>query len=310
FGEFGAEQEDLGGIVDPQQDDDQRPGRAIGRGDLAAADVKTDQPLAHREQQGGYDGAHGDVPPRDLRIRQEFVDGGEEQGDEHERDDEIADIEQEADGRQDAVQIGTQRGQGGARGERDHQEEAERQDEAEADEARADQPRDGGIVRLRLPDGVERGLHLDEDAARREQQGDEADDRRDGAGTAVAGALQHVLQGLGALLAHQPAQLVDDGALRRRLAEGEPGDGDGDEQHRRDRKNRVIGDRRAMAERAVVDEGGDALSDQPRDLANHSGCSRIRPRRGQFGNVDAIRLFRAAFTDGRNGLSGVRAWRD
>ena len=49
-GELGAQQEDLGGVVDPQQQHDQGARRAVGRRYVAAADVERDQVLAALEQ--------------------------------------------------------------------------------------------------------------------------------------------------------------------------------------------------------------------------------------------------------------------
>ena len=49
LGEFRSQQENLGGIEDPQQDDHQRPCRAIGGGNRAGAEVPADDRLANRE---------------------------------------------------------------------------------------------------------------------------------------------------------------------------------------------------------------------------------------------------------------------
>jgi hypothetical protein len=48
--ELSAEQYDLRGVVDPDQDDDDRGGRAIRRFKSLLADVKADQELADLEQ--------------------------------------------------------------------------------------------------------------------------------------------------------------------------------------------------------------------------------------------------------------------
>src|SRR5262249_13284659 len=61
--QFGAEQEDLTGVVDPQQQHDEAAGGSIGRGDGAAADVPADQRFAGDEQKGGDDGAERNIPP-------------------------------------------------------------------------------------------------------------------------------------------------------------------------------------------------------------------------------------------------------
>src|SRR5881394_1536481 len=52
-GEFRAEEKDLRGVVDPQHEDDERPGRTEARRHAALAEVKADQQLAHREEDGG-----------------------------------------------------------------------------------------------------------------------------------------------------------------------------------------------------------------------------------------------------------------
>src|SRR5579884_2793909 len=45
-GELGTKQEDLRGVVDPQQDQNQRPGRTKSRSDAALADVESQQIFA------------------------------------------------------------------------------------------------------------------------------------------------------------------------------------------------------------------------------------------------------------------------
>jgi hypothetical protein len=51
--ELGAEEEDLGRVVDPKQEDDQRAGGAVGGADAAASQVVADQDLADGEEDGG-----------------------------------------------------------------------------------------------------------------------------------------------------------------------------------------------------------------------------------------------------------------
>ena len=47
---FGAEQKNLSRIVNPQKNDQQRPGGAIARGDAAAPDVEANQRFPQHEQ--------------------------------------------------------------------------------------------------------------------------------------------------------------------------------------------------------------------------------------------------------------------
>jgi hypothetical protein len=51
-GELGTQQEDLGRIVDPQQKHDQGAGRAVGRGNIALANIERDLIVATLEQDG------------------------------------------------------------------------------------------------------------------------------------------------------------------------------------------------------------------------------------------------------------------
>ena len=43
LGEFGAQKEDLRGVVDPQQQDNQAARHPVGRGNRSAADVPSDE---------------------------------------------------------------------------------------------------------------------------------------------------------------------------------------------------------------------------------------------------------------------------
>jgi hypothetical protein len=51
LGELGSEEQDQRGVVDPQQDGDERRGSPVAGGDAASADIVADQELAERERQ-------------------------------------------------------------------------------------------------------------------------------------------------------------------------------------------------------------------------------------------------------------------
>jgi adenine deaminase len=89
FGELSAHIEDLGGVIDPHQEDDERAGGAVDRGDAAVPQVQLDQQLAHHEQHGGHHRTDQHVAPGDIEVRQHLVDRREEEGDDAERKDEI-----------------------------------------------------------------------------------------------------------------------------------------------------------------------------------------------------------------------------
>jgi hypothetical protein len=134
---------------------------------------------------------------------------------------------------------------------------------------------------LGLPDGVQRRLDLAEGARQGDQGGKDADERGHHAGFGIARALDHRLQRFGALAAHQAAQLLDDGAARGVVAEGQSGDGDGDQQDRRQREQRVVGDRGAAAQRIVLDKSLDGVPQQAPDVAQARRRRRIRHLDGE-----------------------------
>src|SRR6185503_17204243 len=64
LGELGTEEDDLGRVVNPEQDDDEGAGGAVDGCHRAAAQVETDERLADREQHRGHGRAGPHVPPR------------------------------------------------------------------------------------------------------------------------------------------------------------------------------------------------------------------------------------------------------
>jgi len=61
---------------------------------------------------------------------------------------------------------------------------------------------------------------------------------------------------------HHDAELIDDGAFGGLAPEDEPGDAHHDQQDRGNGEQRIIGDRRAPAQRIVGDEGFDHVAQQ------------------------------------------------
>ena len=69
MGELGPEEKNHRRIVDPNNDHDQRSGSAIGRTDSSLAQVKPNEELPDREQQGRNGRSDPNIFPRDLRFR-------------------------------------------------------------------------------------------------------------------------------------------------------------------------------------------------------------------------------------------------
>ena len=63
FCEFGAEQEDLGRVKDPYQNNYERARSPVGRRYITVSNIKADQMLADSEQQGRYSRAKPNFLP-------------------------------------------------------------------------------------------------------------------------------------------------------------------------------------------------------------------------------------------------------
>ena len=93
LGELRPEEEDLRRVVNPDQEHHERARRPVGRAEAAPAQVQADEALADQEQDRRQHRADPDVPPGDLRIRQELEDQREEEGDDGERDEDVRHLE-------------------------------------------------------------------------------------------------------------------------------------------------------------------------------------------------------------------------
>jgi len=93
FCELGAQQEDLGRVKHPYQNDDKRARSPIGGRHITASDVKANQMLADREQQGSHRPAKPNLFPSHWVIREYFEHHGEEHGRETKRQREVYDVQ-------------------------------------------------------------------------------------------------------------------------------------------------------------------------------------------------------------------------
>jgi hypothetical protein len=95
-------------------------------------------------------------------------------------------------------------------------------------------------------------------------------------------ALQQRLRRRRAVVAHQLAQLDEDVAACRVGTEDEAGDRDDDQQQRRDRKQRVVGERRAHARGVIVDPGAGGL---PAECVQRSERHGVNPGTARKGTL-------------------------
>src|SRR3954469_7781776 len=82
-----------------------------------------------------------------------------------------------------------------------------------------------------------------------------------------------------ALRADEAGERLEQLAAHRRVAEHEAGERDHDEEQRRERKERVVRERRAHARRGVVDPGGVGEPRQPPGVAGCHGTGSVAPIR-------------------------------
>ena len=95
----------------------------------------------------------------------------------------------------------------------------------------------------------------------------------------MPGARDHGLERRAGLAADEPAELLDDRALRRLAAERKSRDGDRDKQHRRKREDSEEGYRRAEAHGPVVPPPRQRRLEQPAHDAFRAGQRNGRYRR-------------------------------
>ena len=77
MGKFGSEEEDLGGVVDPDDDDDQGTGRTVCRAYGSFGEVEPDERFTEGEEESGGGGAEADIAPGDLGLGDELKYCGE-----------------------------------------------------------------------------------------------------------------------------------------------------------------------------------------------------------------------------------------
>ena len=281
-GELGTQQEDLRRVVHPHQHHHQRAGCPEAGADGRQPEVGAQQVPAHGKQPGRDQRAHPHIRPRDAHPRHQLVDQREDQGDQGEAAGRVQHRQHQGPALELRCPPALQAGQRRTGHQRHHQQEAQPQDQAERQHPGAQQqPQPAGGAGGRTPDAVQRVLQFGEHGGGAQQHQHQA--QRGGGPTAggAVHAFQQALNGCGARGADQSLQLAEDLATRGLGAEHQAGHRRHDQQQRRQREQRVVGQRRALAGRVVVDPGGDRPTHQ------HPGQ---RPGRGAGGAIGQRRL--------------------
>lgn len=116
------------------------------------------------------------------------------------------------------------------------------------------------------PDRIQRYLQLEESAARGEDESRATDRGGENARATLAGALEKTLHGERSLAPDEVIELAHNLAAHGLGTEHHAGDRCGDEQYRGDRKQRVVGQRRAETGAVIVPPGPGCGSGQSQDL--------------------------------------------
>src|SRR5664279_4399935 len=77
-GEFSAEQQNLGRVIHPNQQDDEGAGGPISVGESGSTQIKSQQQFARREHDRSEYGSYGHIAPFQRNIRHELEDKGKE----------------------------------------------------------------------------------------------------------------------------------------------------------------------------------------------------------------------------------------
>ena len=167
-----------------------------------------------------------------------------------------------------AAEVVAERRQQRVQSQRDEQQEARAEEQHERPHVflQEQRPRVPGL-RLDAPDRVERVLELAEDGRRPHEQRGDAQHGRQGTLVLPMDVAQHVLQGLGAGHPDQIRERAGEPAGRRVLAEDLSPDADHEDQERRDREDRVEGERRPEPRRPMQVERLERRAEEPERLA-------------------------------------------
>ncbi len=256
LGKFRAKEKDLGRVINPEQNDNYRPGRAIGSANLTIAQIKTEDELANHKQEKSHQRANPDIPPRDLCIGEIFEDQSKDDGNDHQRHEKVDTFQGRGGYWQVCAKVFHKRRNGCADDEGNEQKKTGTHDHGKGHETILDQtspaaPRFWSDI----PNGVQGILELPKDAQGAEKESNKADAGEDNIGARSVGIHNRGLDELYSLRTDQALDLRQDLLARRRLTEHEAGDGDNDNQERTERKDCVIGQRRAESRGVVLVPG-------------------------------------------------------
>lgn len=87
--ELRPQQENLDGVINPQQEDDQRPRGPVAGSNRPASDISADERFSGGEQDCRNHGTDDHITPFEMPVGQDLIDGGKENRNEHEGNDAV-----------------------------------------------------------------------------------------------------------------------------------------------------------------------------------------------------------------------------
>ena len=256
LGELCAQEEDLRGVVDPQQHDRERARRAVGRAHRRPAEVQADRELPHREEQRGDRCPGHHLPPAQPHVGQVLEDEADEQRRQREVEDEAHQAEDSGQGARPRDHRAADAGQRRAHDQRHQQQEAHGEHKAEGERALPHKaPHAAAGPRPHLPHRVQRRLQLADQAGRAHHHRREAQHERQACFARPHRGFEHGADQGAPLLAEQSPDLDEDLLLHAGLAERQAGHRDHDHQQRGQREGRVVGKRGGQARDLVLAPG-------------------------------------------------------
>jgi hypothetical protein len=195
--EFRAEEEDLRGIIPPEDHDHQGTCGSIHRSDRAFREIHPKEEFTHRKQERGYQRSEPHIAPNDFNIGNHLEDHGEKEGGKANGNQEIRYLEGNAPTGHEQVHVFSHRGKISAR---DHQ--RPKNDEDSDDNDEGGKPRfnfleDAGLFRdMNAPDDIEGVAEVEHDLGRAESEGEQTEGRGDDGGRWTLNTIEDVVDGL------------------------------------------------------------------------------------------------------------------
>ena len=209
--------------------------------------------MTDREEHGGRERAGHHIAPAETHVRQEAEQEGEQPGRHNERHEHADATPEQRDAGGVPGEPAVQGGKCRRHRERDHQQKADRHHQAERAHTIDQECLEVGTrIGLHAPDRVQRPLKFEECSSGSDDEGDAANDGGENASPSLAGSFEKTLYGARTLASDEVIELSDNFPADGLGAEHHARDSGCDEQYRCDRKQRVVGERRAEAEGVVV----------------------------------------------------------